>query len=82
MKSICTICARGGSKGVVGKNARELLGRPLLAWTIDQAKQTGLFEVIAFSSDSDPLLEAESLDDGGRPRNRGKVDLPAYPASK
>ena len=58
MKSICTICARGGSKGVVGKNARELLGKPLLAWTIEQAKQAGLFEVIAFSSDSDPLLEA------------------------
>ncbi len=38
MRSICTICARGGSKGVVGKNARELLGKPLLAWTIEQAK--------------------------------------------
>jgi len=58
MKSICTICARGGSKGVVGKNARELLGKPLLAWTIEQAKQAGLFEVIAFSSDSDSLLQA------------------------
>ena len=57
MKSICTICARGGSKGVVGKNARELLGKPLLAWTIEQAKQTGLFEAIAFSSDSDQLLQ-------------------------
>jgi CMP-N,N'-diacetyllegionaminic acid synthase len=58
MKSFCTICARGGSKGLVGKNARELLGKPLLAWTIDQARQTGLFETIAFSSDSDPLLQA------------------------
>lgn len=58
MRSLCTICARGGSKGVVGKNARELLGKPLLAWTIEQAKETGLFEAIAFSSDSDPLLEA------------------------
>ena len=57
MRSICTICARGGSKGVVGKNARELLGKPLLAWTIEQAKQTGLFEAIAFSSDSDLLLQ-------------------------
>lgn len=57
MRSICTICARGGSKGVVGKNARELLGKPLLAWTIEQAKQTGLFEAIAFSSDSDQLLQ-------------------------
>ncbi|MBR1130061.1 acylneuraminate cytidylyltransferase family protein [Bradyrhizobium iriomotense] len=58
MTMLCTICARGGSKGVVGKNVREVLGRPLLAWTIDQARQTGLFEAIAFSSDSDQLLEA------------------------
>jgi N-acylneuraminate cytidylyltransferase/CMP-N,N'-diacetyllegionaminic acid synthase len=43
---------------LVGKNARELLGKPLLAWTIDQARQTGLFEAIAFSSDSDQLLQA------------------------
>jgi len=57
MSLICTICARGGSKGVVGKNSRTLLGRPLLAWTIEQAKQTGLFTAIAFSSDSDALLE-------------------------
>ena len=56
MTLLCTICARGGSKGVIGKNARELLGKPLLAWTIDQARQTGLFEAIAFSSDSDLLL--------------------------
>ena len=58
MTMLCTICARGGSKGVVGKNARELLGKPLLAWTIEQARQTGLFEAIAFSSDSDQLLAA------------------------
>jgi CMP-N,N'-diacetyllegionaminic acid synthase len=58
VKLFCTICARGGSKGVIGKNARELLGRPLLAWTIDQAHQTGLFETVAFSSDSDELLQA------------------------
>jgi CMP-N,N'-diacetyllegionaminic acid synthase len=58
MTLICTICARGGSKGVVGKNSRELLGKPLLAWTIDQARATGLFAAIAFSSDSDRLLEA------------------------
>jgi CMP-N,N'-diacetyllegionaminic acid synthase len=58
MTLLCTICARGGSKGVAGKNSREFLGKPLLAWTIEQARQTGLFETIAFSSDSDLLLEA------------------------
>ncbi len=55
---LCTICARGGSKGVVGKNTRELLGKPVLAWTIEQARQSGLFAAIAFSSDSDSLLAA------------------------
>ncbi|AWL94931.1 MULTISPECIES: acylneuraminate cytidylyltransferase family protein [Bradyrhizobium] len=58
MSALCTICARGGSKGVVGKNARDLLGRPVLAWSIAQARETGLFDAIAFSSDSDALLEA------------------------
>jgi CMP-N,N'-diacetyllegionaminic acid synthase len=57
MTLLCTICARGGSKGLVGKNIRELLGKPLLAWSIEQARQTGLFGAIAFSSDSDALLE-------------------------
>jgi len=57
MGMICTICARGGSKGVVGKNARDLLGKPVLAWTIEQARASALFDLIAFSSDSDALLE-------------------------
>lgn len=58
MTMFCTICARGGSKGVAGKNSRDLLGKPVLAWTIEQARATGLFEAIAFSSDSDALLQA------------------------
>ncbi len=84
MKSICTICARGGSKGVVGKNARELLGKPLLAWTIEQAKQTGLFEAIAFSSDSDQLLQI-ALQSGAdmavrRPNEMATDTAPKIPA--
>lgn len=58
MSLLCTICARGGSKGVIGKNARDLLGKPMLAWSIAQARETGLFDAIAFSSDSDTLLDA------------------------
>lgn len=58
MSLICTMCARGGSKGVAGKNSRPLLGKPLLAWSIAQARETGLFATIAFSSDSDALLDA------------------------
>ena len=58
MSLICTICARGGSKGVAGKNVRDLLGKPVLAWSIAQARETSLFDAIAFSSDSDALLDA------------------------
>lgn len=54
---ICTICARGGSKGVPGKNIRIVAGLPLLAWSIKQAKDCGLFDVLAVSSDSDEILE-------------------------
>ena len=56
MKRICTICARGGSKGVKNKNIRTLLGKPLIAHSILQAKASGLFDCIAVSSDSDEIL--------------------------
>lgn len=57
LNRLCTICARGGSKGVKGKNLRPLLGKPLLAYSIEQAKSSGLFAAIAVSSDSDLILE-------------------------
>lgn len=56
MKRLCTICARGGSKGIMGKNIRPLLGKPLIAHSIEQAMASGLFEAIAVSSDSDAIL--------------------------
>ena len=56
MKRLCTICARGGSKGVKNKNLRELHGKPLIAHSILQARASGLFDCIAVSSDSDQIL--------------------------
>lgn len=56
MKRICTICARGGSKGVKNKNIRGLNGKPLISYSILQAKESGLFECIAVSSDSEEIL--------------------------
>lgn len=53
---LCTICARGGSKGVPGKNIRPLGGKPLIAHSIAQAKESGLFACVAVSSDSDEIL--------------------------
>jgi CMP-N-acetylneuraminic acid synthetase/NAD(P)-dependent dehydrogenase (short-subunit alcohol dehydrogenase family) len=66
MKRLCTICARGGSKGVPNKNLRRLLGKPLLVYSIERARQADLFERIAVSSDSAAILEtakAAGVDD-------------------
>ncbi|MDK2081719.1 cytidylyltransferase domain-containing protein [Aliarcobacter butzleri] len=52
---LCTICARGGSKSVKNKNIKELKGKPLIAYTIEQAKASGLFEHIVVSTDSDDI---------------------------
>lgn len=58
MIRLCSICARGASKGVPGKNIRPLLGRPLIAHSVAQARASALFDHIAVSSDSDEILEA------------------------
>jgi len=55
---LCTLCARGGSRGVVNKNLRPLLGKPLLAHSIEQARASGLFDAVSVSSDSGEILEA------------------------
>lgn len=52
---LCTICARGGSKGVKNKNIKPLLGKPLIAYSIEQAQASGLFEHIVISTDSDEI---------------------------
>jgi len=54
---LCTICARGGSKGVKNKNIKDLNGKPLIAYTIEQAKLSGLFEHIIISTDSDDIAK-------------------------
>lgn len=58
VRRLCTLCARGGSKGVPGKNIRLLAGKPLLVHSIEQARASGLFEAIAVSSDSAAILAA------------------------
>ena len=57
MKRLCTICARGGSKGVPNKNVRMIAGKPLIAHTISQAKNSKLFESVAVNSDSMQILD-------------------------
>jgi len=65
MKILCTICARGGSKGVKGKNIRELMGKPLIAYTIETAQAWGNFEDIIVSTDS-PEIKQTALAYGAK----------------
>lgn len=58
MKRICTIAVRGGSKGVPGKNWRLVNGKPLFAYSLDHALQSGLFDTIVVSSDADEVLSS------------------------
>jgi CMP-N,N'-diacetyllegionaminic acid synthase len=60
-KSILAIIpARGGSKGVVGKNIRDLAGKPLLAWTIEAAGKSQYIDRCILSSE-DPEIIATAI---------------------
>ena len=56
MRVICTICARGGSKGLKNKNLIKLNGNSLTRISIKQAIKSNLFDEIVLSSDSNKIL--------------------------
>jgi CMP-N-acetylneuraminic acid synthetase len=55
MNYVALICARGGSKGLPGKNIRLLAGRPLIGWAIQVAKQVNQISRIIVSTDSEEI---------------------------
>ncbi|HRJ10153.1 MAG TPA: acylneuraminate cytidylyltransferase family protein [Prosthecobacter sp.] len=63
---ICTVCARGGSKGVPGKNTRLMHGIPLIQHTLRQAAASGIFTTIVASSDSEAILDCAAEVSGVR----------------
>ncbi|PIS12083.1 MAG: acylneuraminate cytidylyltransferase [Bdellovibrio sp. CG10_big_fil_rev_8_21_14_0_10_47_8] len=59
MKSsvVALICARGGSKGLPGKNIRPLAGKPLIVWAIEQARAVSRVQRVIVSTDSEEIAE-------------------------
>ena len=55
MSGICVISARGGSQGVKGKNIKPVLGKPLIAWSIEQALAAENIEHVVVSTDSEEI---------------------------
>ncbi len=59
---MCLIAARGGSKRLPGKNTMLLGGKPLIAHSVEQARASGVCDVIAVSSDDKAILKASAAD--------------------
>lgn len=55
---LAIIPARGGSKGVPRKNVRPLAGKPLVAWTIEEAKKSKYIDRLILSSEDDEIIGA------------------------
>jgi N-acylneuraminate cytidylyltransferase len=56
-RAIAFVPARSGSERVPGKNVRPLAGHPLLAYAIETARQSGVFERIVLSTDSEDIAD-------------------------
>ena len=52
---LAVITARGGSKRIPGKNIKPFAGRPMIAWPIEAAKASGIFDRIVVSTDSEEI---------------------------
>ncbi len=57
MNNIAIIPARSGSKGIKDKNIKELCGKPLIAYTIESALDSGVFDEVMVSTDSETYAE-------------------------
>jgi CMP-N,N'-diacetyllegionaminic acid synthase len=77
------VTARGGSKGVPGKNIAEVGGKPLLAWTVEKARKSGAVERLIVSTD-DPVIADVARRAGAetpflRPQSLAADDTPHLP---
>lgn len=86
MRAIGLIFARGGSKGLPGKNIKLFAGRPLIAWAIEQARVIERIDRVIVSTDSEEIASV-SLEYGAevpfmRPDELARDDSPEWLAWK
>lgn len=83
MSRIITICARGGSQGVPGKNIRLLHGKPLIAWTVEQALACPEISGVYVSTDSEVIADVAKAHGATvpfiRPAHMATHDAPKVP---
>ena len=57
MKNIAIITARGGSKRIPKKNIKEFCGKPIIAYSIEAAINSGMFDEVMVSTDSQEIAD-------------------------
>ena len=57
MSNICIIPARGGSKRIPRKNIKPFMGKPIIAYSIEAALKSGIFDVVMVSTDDEEIAE-------------------------
>lgn len=57
MKTLGLIPARGGSKGILRKNVREIAGKPLIVWTIEAALASSQLDAVIVSTDDEEIAD-------------------------
>lgn len=55
MSAICVIPARGGSQRIPRKNIKDFFGKPIIAYAIETANKSGLFDWVTVSTDDDEI---------------------------
>ncbi|WZL88718.1 pseudaminic acid cytidylyltransferase [Salinimicrobium sp. 3283s] len=56
-KNLCIIPARGGSKRIPRKNIKDFLGKPIIAYSIEAALESKLFDEVMVSTDDEEIAE-------------------------
>jgi len=82
IKAIAIIPARGGSKGLPGKNMMNLAGKPLIEWAIDSSLASRHIQHTVLSSDDEDILSfarCERLETISRPRDLAQDDSRTEP---
>ena len=58
MTAVAIVIGRAGSRGLPGKNARMLAGRPMIGHTIEDAQSAGMIDRVVVSTDGDAIAAA------------------------
>lgn len=72
MSALAIITARGGSKRIPHKNIKNFCGKPILAYSIDAALKSGVFDEVMVSTDSEEIAQAAKKYGASIPFNRSK----------